>query len=424
MDRINGQDWIDISGGRRGFRGQDAVAGIAGTEVTAAWLNGLQEELLFLIERCGLAPDQAVSTLVARAVQSGRLNYADAAGTSNGISIALNPAPAAWADVLNVPIDVRIASTNTAADPTLAVVGVAGTRVIQRRDGTQLQPLDLLGGTVHRLRYDGAVVRLESPAAGENIRAVTSLVLWVRPDGADTNDGTANTPAGALQTINEALARAARVTGPVTVRLGVASTYAPWATPITRAQITILGDVADQDNYILAGLGPVIGAQNIFSCLGGSLVIQGVRLHNTGPSNNTLSCNASGYISADHVTFTAAEASIYTHISSTEASMIYLGAGCRMGGTMQRCMTASLSGQIVQTADLTMLAGAAFGTVARAFSSGGITANPGATFAGSNTGKRFAADLSGVIYTYGAGANFYPGTVAGTADAATGGIYA
>jgi hypothetical protein len=50
MDRISGADWVDIGGGRRGFRSEDGTTGVPGTEVTAGWLNAIQEELLGVIE--------------------------------------------------------------------------------------------------------------------------------------------------------------------------------------------------------------------------------------------------------------------------------------------------------------------------------------------------------------------------------------
>lgn len=56
MDRVNGADWVDIGGGRRGFRSQNKAAGVSGTEVTAVFLNNLQEEILKVIEEAGLDP--------------------------------------------------------------------------------------------------------------------------------------------------------------------------------------------------------------------------------------------------------------------------------------------------------------------------------------------------------------------------------
>lgn len=59
MDRINGADTTDIGSGRRGFRAENLVAGVAGTEVTAEWLNGIQEEILRVVTEAGLTPNSA-----------------------------------------------------------------------------------------------------------------------------------------------------------------------------------------------------------------------------------------------------------------------------------------------------------------------------------------------------------------------------
>lgn len=57
MDRINGADTHNIGQGRRGFKDENVVAGTAGTEVTAAFLNSLQEEVIKVIEAAGLELD-------------------------------------------------------------------------------------------------------------------------------------------------------------------------------------------------------------------------------------------------------------------------------------------------------------------------------------------------------------------------------
>ncbi len=59
MDRINGADFVDIGGGRRGFRSEDLPTGVAGTEVTALFLNMVQEEIAAVIEAAGIVLDPA-----------------------------------------------------------------------------------------------------------------------------------------------------------------------------------------------------------------------------------------------------------------------------------------------------------------------------------------------------------------------------
>lgn len=57
MDRINGANTVDIGSGRRGFRNRNLGAGLSGTQVDAAFMNALQEEVVGLVEAAGLTPD-------------------------------------------------------------------------------------------------------------------------------------------------------------------------------------------------------------------------------------------------------------------------------------------------------------------------------------------------------------------------------
>lgn len=49
MDRTEGADWVDIGGGRRGFRSQNLAAGLVGSEVNGDWCNMIQEEIMSVI---------------------------------------------------------------------------------------------------------------------------------------------------------------------------------------------------------------------------------------------------------------------------------------------------------------------------------------------------------------------------------------
>lgn len=69
MDRINGADTVDIGGGRRGFRDENLETGVPGTEVTAAFLNGLQEEVLQVVTQAGLVPSNGDWTQLWQALQ-------------------------------------------------------------------------------------------------------------------------------------------------------------------------------------------------------------------------------------------------------------------------------------------------------------------------------------------------------------------
>ncbi|MFG1429164.1 hypothetical protein [Roseixanthobacter glucoisosaccharinicivorans] len=412
--------------------GSRSAGFVAGTAFSAPFNKAMRQASVAaaMIAQFGLdmtsadmLDDGDVSTILdiyKAAIRSQRLNYFVAGGTANALTITASPAPAGWSDLQNVPLDIRISATNTASDPTIEFSGVTGSKVLKHRDGSTITRGDLVSGTVQRVRYDGSVVRLEAVVASEYVSAADASTLWVRPDGSDVNDGQSNTAGGALQTINEAVQRAFRISGTTTIRLGVASTYAAWD-PIVSGRITILGDVANQDNYIVAGLGPLGGGGNVFSNSSGTLILQGLSLHNTGPSNNTFNCNGSGYSAIDHVSFTAASSSIYSHICSAESSMIYVGDGCKVSGTMASALLARIGGSIVQTANLAAAPSAVFTAFAKAGDLGTITAIPGASISGSNTGSRYDVTNNSVINTYGAGSSFYPGTTSGTSSA--GGLY-
>ncbi len=69
MDRINGADTVDIGGGKRGFQDEDLLGPQTGTEVTAEWLNMVQEEICGVIEGEGIELDPADWGQLAKALK-------------------------------------------------------------------------------------------------------------------------------------------------------------------------------------------------------------------------------------------------------------------------------------------------------------------------------------------------------------------
>ncbi|ANM05218.1 hypothetical protein AMC78_CH03149 [Rhizobium phaseoli] len=68
MDRVNGAGTIDIGGGRRGFRDENLGAGVEGTELTALYLNMVQEEIMKVCAMAGLSPSEADWTQLYQAI--------------------------------------------------------------------------------------------------------------------------------------------------------------------------------------------------------------------------------------------------------------------------------------------------------------------------------------------------------------------
>ncbi|NLS00171.1 hypothetical protein HGP17_25380 [Rhizobium sp. P38BS-XIX] len=174
MDRINGADFVDLGGGKRGFRDEDLPTGTPGTEVTADWLNSAQEEILGIIETSGIVPSAADRGQLGKAIQSGRLNYVVGGGTANALTGTLTPAPSAY--TAGMRVNLKVATANTGA-ATLNLNGL-GIKNIVASDGSALAAGDLIG--IVSLVYDGASFVLDTLAiASETVRGIVKLASAV-----------------------------------------------------------------------------------------------------------------------------------------------------------------------------------------------------------------------------------------------------
>lgn len=219
MDRINGANTIDIGGGNRGFRDRNAVGGLAGTEVTADFLNGVQEEILKVITAAGLTPDaedltqlwQAIVALVAAgvvpfatlaevlagtetgkaldpaklaaAINSGAYISATDTGAANALVVTLAPPPAAYG--FGMRLRVKVAASNTGA-ATINVNGL-GAKSITLGDATALPAGALIAGAVVTLTYDGTRFQLANPTGrvlrGMQVYSAAGTSTFIVPDG-------------------------------------------------------------------------------------------------------------------------------------------------------------------------------------------------------------------------------------------------
>lgn len=149
MDRIDHPTAVDIGGGRRGFRSKDTVAGVPGTVVTATHLNAGQEELLAVIEKSGLVPSGAVLNQLLQAIRSQRLNFLTAAavgGTANAITLAFDPAIAAYSE-FPATIVTFVAEGNSTGNVTLNA-NTVGNIPLRYSNGRELTPGEIWTGRV------------------------------------------------------------------------------------------------------------------------------------------------------------------------------------------------------------------------------------------------------------------------------------
>jgi len=371
MDRVNGNNTVDIGGGRRGFKSQNAAAGVAGTEVTDKILNDVQEEICAVIENSGFELDPAnqqqlwealqsiaapgfanrsawlpvlsmatsappigaalgdayiipagasgawathqqklaewtgaswriVATKdghgislpdgrvfekvagtyiekIALDVQSGKWAFGTAAGSATAITVALTPVVPAYAAGLAIRLLVSVSNTG----PTTINVNGLGAKAVQRPDGTALSANDMLAGSILTLVYDGTAFRLVATSSTAKIRLTGPLTVWVRTDGNDNNDGSANTAAKAFKTLNGAMDAVKYIYDTsgfsVTFRLGLAGTYsAGLSIEGFSGGVNIIGDIANRNAYVLTSPG-----QQTINNRVSRVLLEGVLLENT-----------------------------------------------------------------------------------------------------------------------------------------------
>lgn len=251
----------------------------------------------------------------------------------------------------------------------------------------------------------------------ETLNADTTF--YVRPDGNDNNDGGANTSASAFKTpqgaVNSLLRYDFQGYSPtISIADGTYPSLAiNWQfLSCGAAAVYIEGQGA---NTILTNQS---GENYVTTCAGTRVIFKRIKC----------SAMAGSYVRC----FQAMQGSTVTiencySVGTADA----LGVQSVSGSTIS-CIAHGLSGSFsraLSAMDLSQLVASGLCTVSGSVSQGfaysttGSFLNSTTTFSGSMTGPRYNASLRGLIYVGGAGVNFFPGSVAGSADAATGGLY-
>ena len=517
MDRVNGNNPVDIGEGRRGFKSQNAAAGIAGTEVTDKYLNDVQEEICAVIESAGLTLDpqnqqqlwealqsiaapgfanraawlpvlsltikapptgsalgdayvipagatgvwsdhqqklaewnglswRIVSTKDGHGVslpdgrvfekvaglyvekpaldaQSGKWSFATASGSANTITATLTPAPAELVEGMAVCL--RLSATNT-GPATLNLNGL-GAKAVTDRTSTALSAGDLQAGEYALLRYDGVRWRVEL-TYGQLDRRYTRLptppantFYVVGPTGNDSNSGLANTPADGFATIQgaiDAITRRYLTSGDITIRVAN-GTYDGFSLRSSFVSNWII--VGNEDNFSLVkvnaltsgvnrGRGCSVNAVNaliagmefksLYENVSNNLGNVTVRNCNINlPSNADITAIGSygGRLILEGRINIAGSGAYF--LFSSQGAAIQVGYADAGGSTL---VTLNYNNP---TFSISNILAADCGTIFVSPSS--VTIN------GSANGPRYNASTNGIIKTYGAGENFFPGSVAG-----------
>lgn len=182
---------IDLFGaGKDGFKNGNLGLGQLPTEFNADWPNGIQEELLAVVETAGLAASGGDLSQLRKAIDImlRKMSGAVAAGggTANAITGAFTPAVTALLNGMRVRV--RATATNSTTTPTFQADATAA-KTIVRPGGLALVAGDIVGaGHWLTLVFDQALDKwvLENPALPDGLvppGAVTVFARNTAPNG-------------------------------------------------------------------------------------------------------------------------------------------------------------------------------------------------------------------------------------------------
>ncbi|MEP9376217.1 hypothetical protein ABLE91_05865 [Aquabacter sp. CN5-332] len=376
------------------------------------------------ISNSGGTPDDADLDQVSSYARLQSLNYRVASGTANALSVTLDPAPASNAVLEGMPIRLKITASNTSA----ATLNVgAGALPIKTLRGADVELGDLVVDSITTLICTGTAWIFTGIAYSEVPRiAPSGVVLWVRTDGSDNNDGLTNSASGAFATVMGAITKGlARYSLPpgqtALIRLGIPGTYAaPGSLPYVGAPLEIRGDAAAQASYVLSGAGAGSG---VIAVGVGQLSLTGLTITNTGTISHSVNADNSGYVLLTNVTFLTSVTTTFALMAATGSGVIRMGAGCIVNASAGYLWLAG-GGTIVMGANLALQSTPNYTTATAQALDGGkiLRGSPATAFTGTGAlGLRYNAQMNGIIDMLFGGASFIPGNSAGTT--ATGGQY-
>lgn len=231
---------------------------------------------------------------------------------------------------------------------------------------------------------------------------------YVRTDGNDANAGLADTSGAAFLTINRALAVATElIQGAYRVTVNVADG--------TYAGNVFLGNFPGKN---------IDGSGTNFRLVGNVSAPQNVIVTSIAISTSTI--EVAGFTTLDAIS-TLAGANGYVHncratafIGSASSYCYFENCAAYPARYNYGYAAAAYNGGSADFYNLTVEGSRNYATGFAVAATGGVITFYNAP-TGICTGKRFSADLNGLIQTYGGGASFCPGSIAGTT--ATGGQY-
>ena len=258
-------------------------------------------------------------------------------------------------------------------------------------------------------------------------RDVTPLILYVRKDGNDDNDGLADTPDRAFATIARAVIATdgydfprdpVMMTGYVVISIGP-GTYEEgvWfaGSRSRHHRIDFTATVPDQKPT----LAPAVGGYGFINS-GAVSYVSNIRVHMNGGSG--FACHMGGQIYLKDVDVSGTGANAVW--AARNASILFDGGATSVSGSWGNVFRADFSGVIQSIEPTTFQISVSLTSGTSAFASVSHTGTmyvPSCTFSGTCEGVRYRADTNAVIDTNNGGATYFPGTADGVVS--SGGVY-
>ena len=276
------------------------------------------------------------------------------------------------------------------------------------------------------------VVSAASGGSGSGrLKLVADTTYFVRTDGNDVNNGLANTAGGAFLTIKRALDVVAELDCGAftpTVQVGAGNWTVSVVLPrVLCAGASILTGVGNTTviNYTYPLADGTIGSA-ILNDGAGIWQVNNLKVMNGGANScNGITVRNGGTVKVSGVEFgpcISYQAIVYPNSALLLNNTFTVSGGSYYGFSANGGFI-SLVGATITYVGTVAYIGANF----CCFSSGYLEAYAIASFAGSFasvTGQRYVLGSLGVIFTSGAGPNYFPGSVAGTISAFPAGTYA
>jgi hypothetical protein len=258
--------------------------------------------------------------------------------------------------------------------------------------------------------------------------SVAAPLLWVRSDGNDNNSGSANDSAHAFLTINGALTAAANrlnLTGrTLTIQLGLAGTYQ--GVSINTIPNVLLTSAGPASSFIVNNSGLSL-PQGALDVAGSAVTVSNVQLNNVNATTHTVQASFGGSITLAGSVILGGVAGNTTiaDLRCFSGGSIVISGALTFSRNVGYAMWAQGSGANISSlvgSTITCSGSPIWGTEGLFAVENASIELAGTAPTGTATGTRYSVTLNGVINTFSGGANYWPGSVAGST--ATGGQYA